>query len=220
MSMHHKNDLVKKQVDVFKKQVNDYNLIASAWHESGHAVCGLHNYLMVFNVNVIAPHYNMGNTEYFYYDVSSYQDHYLIKLFAILDLQATYAGLLAERLYYENICGSDKFPMHLKIGSSDDINLASKEIRKYKLALPGKETFNLKKKIKNDTGKILTEHWQSVKLVAHRLYQKKQLSFDDLKYILTRQTDQKEFWKDRFRKIKIIHAVTPPAPEDVRKLIE
>jgi hypothetical protein len=110
--------------------------------------------------------------------------------------------------------------MHLKIGSSDDIKYISKQIRKYKLAAPGQPTTALKTQLTKQANSILTEHWDAVKLVAHQLYKRKSLTFDELKYILTRKTNNKEFWKERFKKIAIIHAATPPDEQTVRKLIK
>lgn len=207
--------------NVIKKQVSEYNLIATAHHEAGHAVCGLHNFWYISNVDVLsAPHYNAGETLYFDYNVESAENNDLIKSFIFFDLQATAAGLIAEKMYYKDICGSDKFPMHLRIGSSDDIAFISKQIRKYKLAAPGNATHFLKKQIAKEASSILINHWPAVKAVAHQLYQKKTLSFDELKYILTRKTEHKEFWKDRFKKISIIHSDNPPDEHIVRKLIK
>jgi len=205
--------------NVIQKQVSEYNLIATAHHEAGHTICGLHNYWQVCNVEIFAPHYNEAYTYYADYDTSAGTNE-IAKQFILFDLQATYAGLIAEKMYYKDISGSDVFPTHLRVGSRDDIKYISAQIRKYKLALPGKSTHLLKKQLQNAALNILTEHWDAVKLVAHKLYQKQKLTFDELQYILTRKAEHKEFWKDRFRKIKLIHAVPPPNEGEIKKIIK
>jgi hypothetical protein len=189
-----------------KKQSFDYELIAMSFHEAGHAVCGIFNYIQVFNVHVMTdPKKRNGLTEFFVYEKDSWQDEDLKKIIAICELQAIYAGLIAEKMYYKDICGSSKFPMHLRIGSSSDMQHASSIIRKNKLSKPGKNTLLFKKQTQYDVELVLNEHWDAVKIVAHSLYKKKRLTFDELKFLLTRKTVHKSLWKDRFKKIKIIH---------------
>lgn len=201
------------------KKSFDYDLIAMAYHESSHTVIGLHNYLMVYNVSVMTFNHQEGITEYFYYPFDDVQNKKLLKELLILDLQEMYAGLIGEKIYYKNMCGSDKFPMHLRIGSSEDIKNASKQIKKYKLVNPGSETHLFKKQIQEDTKKLLLEHWEAVQVIAHALYKKTRLSFDDLKFLLTRKTSNKEFWKDRFKKLKIIHSGKVPTEQEVKDIV-
>lgn len=188
-----------------KKQSFDYELIAMSYHEAGHAVIGLHNYLRVFNVNVMTPTKREGNANFFVYGSDEVDDEELGKILFVSEVQTVYAGLIAEKMYYKDICGSSKFPMHLRIGSSYDTSSASFIIRKYNLAPAGKKTNLFKKQIRYDVEQLLFEHWDAVKEIAHSLYQKKRLTFDELKYLLTRKTDHKDFWKDRFKKINFIH---------------
>lgn len=208
-----------------KKKSWDYDLIAMAWHESGHAICGLLNYMYVRDVNVMTPAKQEGSTIYYTYAYAgeyndSIHDEELRKILLIFELQTLYAGLLAEKMYYTDICGSSKFPNHLKNGSSYDTMLASAMIRKNKLAAPGKKTFLFKKQIRSDVEQMLTTHWDAVKVIAHLLYRKKRISFDEMKYALTRKTEHKDFWKNRFKKIKLIHNDNiRPAEEVVKQLV-
>lgn len=200
-----------------KKQSFDYELIAMSFHESAHTICALNNYLQVFNVNVMTPKKRGGNTEFYIYGNDEVKDEELSKILLIFELQAIYAGLIGEKMYYKDICGSSKFPMHLRIGSSYDIAFASKIIRKNNLMPPGKKTFLFKKQIQFDVEQILYEHWDAVKVIAHSLYKKKKLSLDELKFLLTRKTEHKDFWKDRFKKMNLIHNDKNCPTEDLVK---
>lgn len=187
---------------VIKKQAFDYEIIAMAHHESSHVICALMHYLYVYNVNVMTyKNQEDGNTNYYVYAINDSIKNILL----FSELHFFYAGLIGEKIYYKDICGSIKFPMHLKEGSSYDIAEASAIIRNNNLAPPGKSTFLLKKQIQYDVEMILKQYWDDVKIVAHALYQKKKLTFDDLKYLLTRKSVNKDFWKSKFKKIKLIH---------------
>lgn len=200
-----------------KKQSFDYELIAMSYHEAGHVVCALLNYLCVVNTNVMTPKRREGNTEFYIYGNDEVEDEELRKMLLIFELQAVYAGLISEKMYYKDICGSSKFPMHLRIGSSYDNASASKIIRNNNLAEPGKKTFLFKKQVQYDVERLLSEHWNAVKVIAHYLYKKKRLTFDELKFVLTRRTENKDFWKERFKKIKFIHNEKNPSAEVIVK---
>lgn len=188
-----------------QKQSKDYELIAASWHEAAHTICGLYNFLYIIKVYVSSDKYEHGNTLYEMYDPSKFKNKLLIKILIIFEIQTLYAGLIGEKMYYKEICGSDKFPMHLRIGSSSDINSASSLINKYNLAESGKDRFLFKKQIQNDTRNILINYWEDVKLIAHFLYRNKELKYDELKYCLTRYSTNKDFWKVRFKEIKRIY---------------
>lgn len=185
------------------KRANDYALISVAYHEASHTICALHNFCLVKRTFIRLKEC-VGNTIYETYDVENTDNKFLIKILNILDVQVLYAGLLGEKIYYKDICGSDKFPMNLRIGSWHDIKTASKTIIKYNLASPGKSRFLFKKQIQNDTRQILTQYWDDVKLIAHLLYKHKELNLNNLKYYLTRNSINKKFWKEKFKQINII----------------
>lgn len=190
---------------VVNKQAHDYELIAMAYHEAAHTICGLYNFMRVYSVCVMSDKYEHGNTLYEVYDPDNIDNKLLAKILLIYEVQTLYAGLVGEKLYYQDICGSNKFPMHLRIGSSDDIQDAAKLINKYNLASPGKARFLFKKQIQNDTASILIDYWEDIKLISHMLYKHKELNEGDLKHFLTRYSENKEFWKNRFKAIKIIY---------------
>lgn len=187
------------------KMARDYELIAMSWHEAAHTICGLLNFLKVYHVYVMSDKYEHGNTKYEIYDPINISNKLLAKILIIYEVQTLYAGLVGEKLYYKEICGSDVFPMHLRIGSSNDIQDAAKLIDKHNLANPGKPRFLFKKQIQNDTRNLLINYWDDIKLISHILYKFKELKYDDLKYFLTRKSTNKDFWRTRFKEIKTIY---------------
>jgi|ERR1700722_3634790 len=210
----------KMSIKDVRNQSYDYELIAMSYHEAGHAICALSNFLQVIDVSVMTPKTNMGYTNWYIYDANDVKDEDLRKVLFIAEVQALYAGLLAEKMYYKDICGSDDFPMHLRAGSSEDTTTASSIIRKNNLAKSGRQTHLFKKQMKCDVEEFLQEHWEEVKIVAHALYKKTRLSHDELKYLLTRKTEYRDFWKDKFKKLKIIHNdKTPPLEETVKDIV-
>lgn len=198
---------IRKPTLTDAKQADDYNCIATTWHEASHTIISLINYLYVFSVNTIDEKTDDGNTEFFVY-TNDKLDILIQQKIMIWEIQAIYAGHIGEKIYYKDICGSTRFPNHLKAGSSSDFLAASKIIRDGKLSKPGKETADLKKKIQIDTENLLNAHWSAVKLVVHSLYKKKRLSFDDLKFLLTRkiEQDKRQFWKDKFKELIFLHS--------------
>src|SRR5258708_8552056 len=198
------------------KQISDYNLIACSWHEAGHIICAMLNYCKVYSANVTTIESNKdANTNVYCYD-EVVTDPELKRILLMFELRVMYAGLEAERIYYGEITGSSKFPIHLRKGSWYDIKFAQKTIRKNNLATPGKKTQLLKKQLKFEVEQILKTYWEDVRLIAHSLYRKKRLSFDDFKYILSRKSKNKDFWNNRFKKIQIILSDNY-CPEDVVK---
>ena len=188
------------------KQSDDYQLTAACWHESAHTICGLHNFMKVYRVHVRSNEEEHGRTHYELYDSEVISNKLLLKILLIYEVQTLYAGLVGERMYYKDICGSDAFPMHLRIGSSDDIKHAALIISKYNLAVPGKNRSLFKKQIQRDVKDILMHYWSDVRLIAHCLYKFKDLNFKDLRFYLTHKSDNQEFWKQRFKDIKTLYA--------------
>jgi hypothetical protein len=205
-----------RNISIAKKQSSDYELIATSYHESAHAIVALANLVCVDDVSITIN--EGGDTNYCLFEADLAIDENVKNIVLMSELKTIYAGLVGEKMYYRDICGNRKFPMHLKIGSSIDMCAASKIIRKYKLAPSGKLTMKLKEDIRIEVERFLIRHWESVKLIAHTLYKKKKLNFFELKYILSRSKD-KEFWKDKFKKIKIIYEDEEELTEKVVKSV-
>lgn len=204
---------------LYKTQALEYQAVAMTWHEAAHTICGLYNFMHVYFVCIMSNKHEDGNTLYEIYDTDSINNKMLAKILHIYEVQTLYAGLVGEKIYYKDICGSDKFPMHLRIGSSDDIKTAAKIIAKNNLAEPGRNRFIFKKQIQNDTRNILLHYWSDIKLISHVLYRYKELEEDELKYYLTRKSDNKEFWKDRFKDIKFIYNSDVLEEKSLKELI-
>lgn len=198
--------MVNSGRSITQKLSRDYELISACYHEAGHTVYGLLNFIKIqaVAVNIFAK--NTDDLGYTHYETIDgiFKDHNILEFLKLAEININYAGLVAEKIYYKDICGSDKFPMMLRKGCSEDILKAADLIKKFDLAPPGKKRYLFKKKILRDSKILLEEHWDAIKLIAHALYNKKKLFYSDLKDLLTKKSDNKEFWKNRFRDINLL----------------
>jgi hypothetical protein len=189
-----------------KKLSRDFELISSTYHESGHCIYGL---LSFFKIQMVAVNSlenaeeDLGYTNYEVID-GDFENATLIRYIQMAEIAINYAGLAAEKNYYRDICGSEKFPMALKTGCSDDMKIARELIKKYNLADAGEKRYQFKNKLFRSVRKLLNEHKDAVSLVAHSLYAKKKLSFFDLKELLCKKSKHKDFWKARFKTITLL----------------
>ena len=190
-----------------KKQSIDYSLIAAAHHEAAHTIVALLNLIQVSDVAVKVDGSDaVGLTQFYMYKNTNIEDPELLEMLITSDLLVAYAGLQGEKLYYRDICGSSNFPLHLRIGSSEDFAAAQKLIRTNNLAAPGKETSALKKKLQSEVEQMLIAYWSDVKLIGHQLYKRRKLYYRDLKNILCRaHNENRLFWKSQFKIINFIH---------------
>lgn len=205
-------------VSSMKKQAIDYSAIAASYHEASHSCLALYRHIFVPDVSIkIDGSDAVGLTSFYLYKNGDVLDLELKTMLLLAEIEMTYAGMIGEAVYYKETCGSSVFPRHLKSGSSEDIQNAQDLIRKHLLAAPGKETAALKKQLKKQVEAIIIEHWASIKLLAHAIYNRKRLTFHDLKNILCRKND---FWKVRFKETILIHSETKiPEEADVKKIL-
>lgn len=209
-------------VSSMQKQSIDYSLIACAHHESGHIIVALLNLIQVSDAKIqIDGDDSTGLTQFYMYKNTDVGDRELLEILVLSDLQVAYSGLASERIYYKDICGSNRFPLHLRIGSSEDFSSAQKLIRINKLASPGKETSDLKKKLQSEIEKMLTIYWNDVKIIAHALYQRRKLYYVDLKNLLCKkQNPNSDFWKQQFKMINYIHSDNKmPEEQEVKRIL-
>jgi len=194
-----------------KKLSRTHDLISTTYHESGHTIYALLHSMKIESVCIIDGPRIGGFT---YFDsitdllnedqLNSYSSELINKLY-INEAAMNYAGLTAEKLFYKKSSGSNKFPMILRDGSSDDTLTAAALIRKHNLSPAGKKRYSFKKKLIKEVSIELENNWDAVSAIAHALFDRKKIYFDDIKYILIRKTNNKEFWKNKFKDINYIY---------------
>jgi hypothetical protein len=198
------------QTSASTRKIADLLEVSSCcWHESGHVLYGLLKHFHIKSVFVNYTEAVEGVTNYFWID-HLHLDIDLIEHIAIDEVGISYSGFLAEALFYRNICGSTTLPKVLKQGSSLDIKAASDTIKEHALALPGKPRQQLKRRVQKETNALLIEYWDDLKLISHRLFKLKRLSFDDLKKLLIKKSINKDFWKQQFREIEALFDCDSP----------
>lgn len=194
--------------EVRKKMAKTHEFISTSYHEAGHTIYGLLKFLKVDPVYVFENNHKKriwGLTHYEpLRELDEIQDQALLDLLVHNEICMSYAGLVAEKNHFKKVSGSDTFPMVLKNGSEDDIMEAAVLIRQYQLAPPGQKRYVFKKKLMKETLIELEEHWDAVTIVAHALFEKKRLNFSELKALLIKKSENKEFWKEQFKLISYI----------------
>lgn len=191
-------------INIRKKAYEIHELISTAYHEAGHTIYGLLNYMKIESVYVFEEKKSKRIEGFTYYnspDLGTIKDNILLNNRLYAEIGLSYAGLVAEKHHFKMISGSEKFPLFLRDGSSHDTFSASQIIRKFDLAPPGQKRYSYKKKVIKEVRVELCEHWDAVTLIAHALFHKKKLNFLDLKSILLKKSKNKEFWKNKFKTI-------------------
>lgn len=191
--------------NIRKKVTHTHELISTAYHEAGHTIYGLLHHMKVDMVHIFEDKKSKricGFTHFNYPIAIEVEDSELSKELMKSDICVNYAGLVAEKYHFKNVSGSDKFPGFWKNGSSSDTMAAAVLIKQ--LATPGRKRYNLKNKLIKKTHYEIQQHWEAVVLVSHALFQRKRLYFSDLKEILTKKSENKEFWKAQFNNIDYI----------------
>lgn len=183
------------------KLSQNHSMIATCYHEAGHAICALLMFAKVSNVFVQKDRLISGATDF---DViENVQDSELADFITKSEININYAGMVAEKIFYKDITGSTILPNVLKKGCEEDVRQVADIIKKNNLSPPGQKRYSYKKKIQSDTNKLLLEYWEDVKIVAHSLFDKKKLNYEDLKLVLTKKSSNKDFWKNQFKYISL-----------------
>jgi len=195
---------VSSSVENISKQINHlYEIISTNFHEAGHTICGLLNFVKIESVSVSlnSKNYIEGSTNYCCLQPNDSS----LKNFVTSEVSLKYAGTIAEKIHFKMISGSDKFPSCLKAGSSDDVATAAKLMAKFNLAPSGKERIELKKSLQNKVEQDLIFYWEDVVLIAQALYRDKALSYLEIKKILLSQSPKNLFWTQRLQEIEDIY---------------
>lgn len=205
----------------FKNKVSkSFETITVSYHESGHTICAL---LRFIQVDVVSIKQNeekqMEGVTGYLSNLDNIQDAELFTYFLNSEIYLYYSGLVAEKILYKKISGSDKFPSFLN-GSSLDTQSAAKLITTYHKYSAGPERYKYKKKVTKQLASVLTSYWEDVELVSHFLFRKKRINFKQLKSLLIRKSINKEFWKKQFKSISLLHKiVSKPLDTDKIKII-
>lgn len=180
----------------------------TSYHESGHAIYCLLHYMRVESVHISENKRSKrieGFTNYYSYNIDVINDKVLFNKLLNTEICVSYAGMIAEKHNFKLLCGSDKFPLFLKDGSSEDTLSASNLIKRYKISTPGKRRQMYKKRLVKIINKELQDNWEAVIIVAHELINNKKIYFSDLKKILLKKSKNKIYWKEQFKLIDSIY---------------
>lgn len=192
------------------KLAQNYRTISVAYHEAGHVICGLLHFMQVYEVKVNELQRGVSGITHFnvlYMDQAYDQLDTKIRDYMITsDLLMQFAGLSAEKLFFKDLSGSDNFPLVLKLGAEPDFRRAAEIIKKYNLAEAGNKRYLFKKKMFRHTTNLLKDFWADIKLVAHELYNKRKMTYDDLCQLLSKKSSNKKFWKKQFKNIDTLYS--------------
>jgi hypothetical protein len=186
----------------------NFNMISTAYHEAGHAIFSLIHFMKVPLVMVFREKRTKkigGWTSYDSLDESKFTDPLVQSYLIDSEIGTWFAGAVAERNCFKILSGSNKYPYYIKYGATLDNKAAADLIKKLNPNLQTSQRTKYKNKIiKNVTNDIKT-YWSDVSLVAYSLFDKKKLSFLELKELLTKKSSNKKYWKEQFKKIERIH---------------
>lgn len=208
--------------NIRKKFHKIHDLISTSYHEAGHTIYGLLHGMHIESVLVFETKKTKrieGFTAYHPIEFSEIQDPELLsdRLHASICLH--YSGLVAEKRLFRMISGSEQFPMFLKEGSSTDFSEAAALIERFNLVESGRKRYNYKQKLLKEIDSELQDNWDAVTLVAHALIKKKKLHLPDLKTLLIKKSDDREFWKNQFKIFDELHLNSEPLDEKEIKSI-
>lgn len=191
--------------EIRKKVTKTYDLISTNYHEAAHAVYALLHFMRVSSVFIYEDKKNKriyGTTYYDYPgDFDSITDPELLNYLIKSEIGVNYAGLIAEKALFKTLSGSNRIPMFIMDGSSEDNKAAAKIIKQYNLAPPGRKRYLFKQKLCREVLSELCIHWDAVSIVAHGLFRYHKLDYQDLKNLLIKKTRNKKFWKEQFKKL-------------------
>lgn len=216
------NNVVGDLDQVRKRLQYTTDLISTSYHEAGHTIYGLLHFMKIHSVWVFENKKCKRIEGFTHYELPaelSEINKTICTNIVKAEICLKYAGLAAEKYHFKSISGSDKYPLFLRDGSSDDTFAAAALIKEYDLVPPGKKRYNFKKKLIKETLKDLQDNWDAVTVVAHALFKKKRLSYMSLKKLLITQTNNPEFWKQNFSILDTIFNKQAPLDEKELKSI-
>jgi hypothetical protein len=195
--------------EIRKKITKTHEFISTSYHEAGHTVYALLHLMRVGAVSVFENKKLKRVHGFTYYDylsdLEAIQDPELLNVLVRAEIGVSYAGLIAEKSLFKSISGSTQTPMFISDGSTEDNKAARELLARYNLAPPGPKRSLYKKKMSREIQNELHANWDAVTLVAHELFKRRKLSFEDLRILLTERSKNKKFWKEQFKNISYFY---------------
>ena len=195
--------------EIRKKVTKTHEFISTSYHEAGHTIYALLHLMRVTSVSVFENKKLKRVHGHTYYEYPSefdeIQDLDLLNTLVRAEVGISYAGLIAEKTLFRSISGSRQTPMFISDGSAEDNKSAREVIKKYNLAPPGPKRTAYKRKLMREVQNDLHTHWDAVTVISHALFKHRRLSFEDLRELLTKRTQNKKFWKEQFKKISYFY---------------
>lgn len=198
--------MAKRLVD---RMANQLDLMMTICHESSHTIYSLLRLMKVDSVCVYEDKQVKrihGSTLYHNIcELDKIEDQELLITLLQADIGMSWAGLIGEKLLFSSLSGSSRTPNFISAGSFEDNQSARQLIKRYNLAPPGQKRAAYKQKLMRQVRQDLELRWSDVVLISHALFKKHKLTFDDLLKLLTKKSADKQFWKDQFNKIRLLH---------------
>jgi hypothetical protein len=191
--------------EIRRKITKTYELISTSYHEAGHTVYALMNFMKVKSVSVFEARKEKrihGVTNHYHpCDFKDIKDVSVLRTLVGADVGIGFAGLIAEEIFFQSITGSDKLPTNIKEGSDKDYDDAEKLIDKHNIIPAGKMRTVYKKKLSENVRRDLIDNWDAITIVAHALFRHRKLSFRKLKSLLTTKSRNKKRWKKQLKAV-------------------
>ena len=182
-----------------------YDKLSICYHESSHCIISILSFMQPDTIELTSIPEPEGACKCFYFkNLKDIEDYNLFKYLFDKDICMRSAGMLGERLLYKKLTNIKVFPNILKSHSREDIKDIANLFKTYNIASPGKKRQIYKNKLIRETSNLLEIYWVDVILLAQSLFQRKKLNYLDIKSILVKKSENRNFWKLQFKKIERI----------------
>lgn len=185
--------------------INQYELIATCYHEAGHTVIGLINSIKINSCIVNKKDYSGWTDGVRIFPNKKYSKK-INKTLSHNWIYFNYAGMEVEKYLFYTLTKTKKYPKTIKSSASVDLRCIDNEINKYKLT---KNTISFQRKMINYTKKMVCLHWDDICLISNHLYKsnKHKLFYKDLYNILTIESNNSKFWINIFDNLDKIYVM-------------
>lgn len=171
----------------------DYNLIVTCYHEAGHIVAALRNFILPLECQVMKGNQIDANTTLKYFIIPKNSDAKLYRQLLMSRLHTYAAGIVAEEIFFNLIVGKS-LPRNLRHGWHKDRIEFLSALKKTEKN-PATRT-RMREKIFKQTRQVLEKDWHIVIALAHALYDKKFLSFEDIcRVVIRSDRPSAKYWR-------------------------